>query len=97
MIEGDCNEPNAQDVQIGIKLRLLREQYSSSILSLVEVLGIQQDEYEAMEAGRKRISAAQLFLLSAQYGVPLVSFFDGFRHTDIVEIEADGVGAELRS
>ena len=64
------------DIQIGARLRLLREQRGVSRGTLARTLNISQQQVQKYESGQNRISAGLLPKLANQLGVPISYLFD---------------------
>ena len=61
---------------VGAKLRSLRLTAGYSLGRLATVLSLSANDVGRMEAGKKRISASQLFALANYLDVPVAAFFD---------------------
>jgi transcriptional regulator with XRE-family HTH domain len=61
---------------VGAKLRSIRLSAGHSAQRVATVLFLSTNEVGRMEAGKKRISASQLFALANYLDVPVAAFFD---------------------
>ena len=68
--------PNAIDVHVGTRLRLKRCTLGLSQRQLSEHLGCEETRIAAIEDGRSRIGAAELFELQKVLRVPVAWFYE---------------------
>jgi len=68
--------PGPVDIHVGKRLKAFRVRESLSSADLASVLSVTPRLIEVFEAGRKRLSASQLFILSRHLDVPVAAFFD---------------------
>ena len=64
------------DRVVGAKLHSIRVTAGYSPEGVATVLSLSANDVEKMEAGKKRISASQLFALASHFDVPVAAFFD---------------------
>jgi transcriptional regulator with XRE-family HTH domain len=57
------------DVRLGKQIKVLRERQNRPISQVLAALNVSLVEFSDYEAGRRRISASELFLLSRVLGV----------------------------
>ena len=63
------------DQFVGHQLQAFRQRSGRSQQDLADLLLIPVTDVPKFEAGRKRIKAAQLFVLARHFGVPVAVFF----------------------
>ena len=63
------------DQFVGLKLKSFRQKEGASRSELANLLSIRTADIEQIEAGHKRISAANLFILARHFDVPVAAFF----------------------
>ena len=63
--------PDPVDVQVGSRIRLLRQGAQMSQATLAEHLGVTSQQVQKYEKGLNRISAARLTKIAAVLGVPV--------------------------
>lgn len=68
--------PPSVDQFVGTKLHTIRTKWGETPEAVGALLSLSTNEIGRMEAGRKRISASQLFLLANYFNVPVAAFFD---------------------
>ncbi|WP_459463656.1 helix-turn-helix domain-containing protein [Rhizobium sp. No.120] len=68
--------PDAIDVEIGLRIRLRREELSITQDVLAEKLRIRAQELEKYECGFEKISASRLLNISEILDVPIMFFFE---------------------
>jgi transcriptional regulator with XRE-family HTH domain len=64
------------DQHVGSRLRALREGSGVCSNKVAAVAGVPVRQLCEMEAGRRRVSAAQLFSIARHFDVPVYTFFD---------------------
>ncbi len=63
------------DIQIGGRLRTLRQSRRKSLSDLAKVLGVSYQQIQKYEVGAARLTPFRLFLLSRHFGVSLDQLF----------------------
>jgi hypothetical protein len=64
------------DQFVGAKLHSMRVNSGESIGTVGSVVSLPAKQVERIEAGKKRLSALQLFVLARHFNVPVAAFFD---------------------
>lgn len=70
-------EPDAIDVRIGENLRACRLRGAFSTPELAAYAGLPEPELEAIESGRQRASASQIWALSREMGATVHDVMNG--------------------
>ncbi len=70
------HSPLSVDQFIGARLRHMRSRANQTLNQVSILLRVSDYEIEKIEAGRRRATASQLFLLAQHFEVPVASFFD---------------------
>ena len=68
---------NPIDVHVGSQLAAIRKRAGRDVSALAAALDTTEIALAAMEAGTKRIGAAQMQRLAQELGVPIGRFFEG--------------------
>jgi transcriptional regulator with XRE-family HTH domain len=66
----------AVDLHVGERLKSFRLRYGISASEIAALLSVSQRQIQRFEAGHKRISASQLFMLARHFDVTVAAFFD---------------------
>ena len=74
----NSKNPHAIDTHIGKRLRLRRTIVKMSQEALAPLLGITFQQLQKYEAGKNRVSASRLYLISQILNVPVSFFYEGF-------------------
>ena len=69
--------PDPLDVHIGQRLRMRRKSLGLTQCRVASVLGVSAQQLRKYENGTTRMSAAALYRLAYQLGVPIMYFFCG--------------------
>lgn len=64
------------DQFVGAKLHSMRMNLGESAGTVGKVVSLSEMEVERIEAGKKRLSASQLFVLAKYFDIPVATFFD---------------------
>jgi transcriptional regulator with XRE-family HTH domain len=70
------NEPDAVSVDVGIRLRKLREERGISIRKLARQSGLSANAISLIERGRTSPSVSTLYLLSEALEIPITTLFE---------------------
>lgn len=71
------SEPNPIDIEVGLRLRLLRRERGLSQTELARALGLTFQQVQKYEKGTNRISASKLWEAARFLSVPVSAFFGG--------------------
>lgn len=72
----DVSGPDAISVDVGVRLRQLREARGLSIRELGRQSGLSANALSLIERGRSSPSVSTLYKVSAALGIPITSFFE---------------------
>lgn len=70
------------DLHVGDRLRLKRRLTGVTQDDLANAIGVSAQQLRKYESGQNRVSAASLYRIAAQLGVPMAYFFEGFEDDD---------------
>lgn len=87
-------ETGKPDIEIGKKVRALRDAQNMSQASLGDHLGVSFQQIQKYEKGMNRVTAARLQKIAAIFNVPLDHFYKPNGHGDDVESLLINTGPE---
>ncbi len=87
----EISGPDALSVDVGARMRRMREERGLSIRALARMSGMSANALSMIERGRSSASVSTLYKVATAFGMPITSFFEsGATKDDVVFCKAAG-------
>jgi transcriptional regulator with XRE-family HTH domain len=90
-VDMEISGPDALSVDVGARMRRMREERGLSIRALARMSGMSANALSMIERGRSSASVSTLYKVATAFGVPITIFFEsGTTKDDVVFCKAAG-------